>query len=223
MAKQPTEARPADAGRVSIEVAVRLTNSSPARLKLAERWGYIPRATATGYPLAEFVMGWNRYLESGEMTLTDAGALIGKSDEWVRRLIAEGVVKRSPNGGVFRDEVVRAYIAWIQDEQRRATKSASESRVKDARAREIELRIALREGELIDLADHDAIVDEMAGIFIAALSSLPARVTRDTPLRRKIEQECDAIRGTIAETARKRASELRAVGDADRADAPNDA
>lgn len=219
MAKQPT----GEAGRVSTEVAVRLTNSSPARLKLAERWGYIPRAKNGEYPLAELVMGWNRYLESGEMTLTDAGALIGTSDEWVRRLIAEGVIKRTPNGGVYRDEVVRGYIGWLRDEQRKATKAAGENRVKDARAREIELRIAQIEGDLIDLSDHDAIVDEMAGLFVASLSSLPARVTRDIPLRRKIEAECDQIRSQIAAVAAKRGTELQEAGVADRGDAPDDA
>lgn len=223
MAKQPTEQRGGGAGRVTVETAVRLTNSSRDRLKRAERWGYIPRAKDDSYPLAELVMGWNRLLETGEMTLADGAALIGTSAEWVRRLIAEGAVKKSPNGGVFRDDLVRGYLAWIKDEQRRATKSAGESRVKDARAREIELRIAQREGDLIDLADHDAVVDEMAGIFVAALSGLPARVTRDIPLRRKIEAECDEIRRSIAKVAAKRGEELQAAGTAAEAAGSDDA
>jgi len=59
--------------------------------------------------------------------------------------------------------VVQGYIRFRNDADRRAQKSAAD-RVRDARAREIELRNAVREGRLIAIDEAIAIVEQMAGL-----------------------------------------------------------
>jgi hypothetical protein len=70
---------------------------------------------------------------------------------------------------------VQGYIRFRNDSDRRAQKSAADSRVRDARAREIELRNAVREGRLIEIDETMAIVEEMIGLFRAETAGLPAR------------------------------------------------
>jgi len=78
----------------------------------------------------------------------------------------------------------KAISAFANDSDRRAQKSAADSRVRDARAREIEVRNAVR---LIEIDEAMAIIEEMIGLFRAETAGLPARVTRDLQFRKTIE------------------------------------
>ncbi len=80
-----------------------------------------------------------------------------------------------------------AYIRHLRE--RHSRRNGSNSHLREARAREIEVRTAQRLGKLVPLEDFDAFVDELCGIFRTELSGLPARVTRDLMLRRTVEQE----------------------------------
>jgi hypothetical protein len=53
--------------------------------------------------------------------------------------------------------------------------------------REVELRIAQREGRLMETAEAVEIMEAMVGLLRTELSTLPARVARDLQLRRAIE------------------------------------
>jgi phage terminase Nu1 subunit (DNA packaging protein) len=106
---------------------------------------------------------------------------------------------------------VRAYVKFLRDENRRTSKTAASSRVAEARAREIELRTARASGEVVDVAEAFATLDEIVGVVVAGLSSLPARVSRDPLVRQKIELEVDAISNAMAEEARRQAEKHAAV------------
>lgn len=118
------------------------------------------------------------------------GRHIGMSRQAVGQLADRGVLPSS-SGQFDLDGCRIAYIRWLRDENRKSAKTVSASRVQDARAREIEIRIAREDGTIITRADHREIFSVAFGGLKARFASVPARVTRDLDLRNAIEHELD--------------------------------
>ena len=140
-----------------------------------------------------------------------AGRLIMKSAERIRQLSKEGWIERHGTGQHARYalvDVVQGYIRFRDDVERRQSKGASATRIADARAREIELRTAIREGHLIDLDEALEAVEELVGMLRTELSGLPARCTRDLQVRRTIETVRNGILDRIADLAAKKAADM---------------
>jgi hypothetical protein len=157
----------------------------------------------------------------------DAARLIGKSTVWLAKLVADGFVKPGQKQGretVYKpSNVVQGYIAFLTDEQRRSSKSATLSAVQAARAREIEMRIAREDYKLIDLEEALAVLDEIVGGMKADFSGLAASVTRDQALRSIIEEKVDEIYKRHADALEQKARALRTSGAAVEADTEDDA
>src|SRR5262245_2013878 len=79
--------------------------------------------------------------------------------ERVRQLQKLGAIPPSVKGNIPLVGAVQGYITWLKDEERRTSKSASASRVQDARAHEIEMRTAEKKRELIPVTEAIAAVD----------------------------------------------------------------
>ena len=103
-----------------------------------------------------------------------------------------------------------AYIRYLRE--RHSKPGAADSHLREARAREIEVRTAERLGKLVAVEEFDAMIDELCGVFRTELSGLPARVTRDVMLRRTIEREINGILNRIADVAEANAARLEAAG-----------
>ena len=140
----------------------------------------------------------------------------------VEQLAAEGWFQKDGRGRYPIVPLVQGYIRFLKDEARRSSKSAAASRVQDSRAREIDLRVARQEHRLINIDEHDAVVDELIGMFTTALNGLPAQVTRDPDERRKIAKACNETRQRLATRAAERSTELRASGEVAAPDAEDD-
>ncbi|WP_245471133.1 hypothetical protein [Bradyrhizobium genosp. SA-3] len=139
------------------------------------------------------------------------------SPERIRQLSKEGWIEKQGRDQFLLVDVVQGYIRFRNDSDRRAQKSAADSRVRDARAREIELRNAVREGRLIEIDEAMAIVEEMIGLFRAETAGLPARVTRDLQFRKTIETAVNDILERVADIAAERGravAEARAASEA---------
>jgi len=126
------------------------------------------------------------------------------------QLVDEGVIQRVAKGQYDLIDACARYVKYMRNEDRRSTKGAADVRVRDARAHEIEIRTAERMGRLVSVEDFDAMIDEIGGAFRAEIGGLPARVTRDLTLRRKIEVEGHAILNRVADVAIKNAARLEA-------------
>jgi hypothetical protein len=150
--------------------------------------------------------------QAGFITLEQACRLVMLSNERIRQLVKDGYIPKPAKNSYPLVGVVQGYIRFLRDEDRRSSKTAAESGLKAARQKEVELRIAERSRDLIDVREHSDIVDEMAGMFVAGLSALPARVTKDMAMRRQIEAGCDAIRNDIAALAAEKARDVGAGG-----------
>jgi hypothetical protein len=138
------------------------------------------------------------------ISLEQAAKLLKKSPQFVMQLRRDGWIPPPPYTVVG---VVHGYVDYKEDADRRATKSAGESRVKDARAEEIEMRILEKSNALLRNAQQEivALVDVYGGPLRSDLLSIPARVTKDLPLRRRIENE---INGAFGAAAKRLANEL---------------
>ena len=98
----------------------------------------------------------------------------------------------------------------MKDDERRSAKSAADSRVRDARALEIELRIAERSRELIPVEDALNDMAELAGMVRSELAGLPARLTRIVAERQKVETEIDGVLSRLSQRAAEKAEGLEA-------------
>ena len=74
---------------------------------------------------------------------------------------------------------VQGYLKYLKEDERRSTRSAADSRVRDARALEIELRIAERTRDLIPLEDALTDMAELAGLLTQAVPKTAQRGTED--------------------------------------------
>src|SRR5262249_53670145 len=116
-------------------------------------------------------------------------------------------------GGYRVTELVQGFVKYLRDENRRASKSAAASRVQDARARLLELRVAEREGKLMETSDALDATDQLVGAFLTGIGELPARCfPRDIPHRQIVEREVYELRRRIADKAKQKVAELSHEG-----------
>ena len=102
------------------------------------------------------------------------------------------------------------YIRYLRE--RRSRTSTADSHLREARAREIEVRTAERLGKLVAIEEFDAMIEIICGAFRTECSGLPARVTRDIALRRTIEREINGMLHRIADIAEATAARLEKLG-----------
>lgn len=151
---------------------------------------------------------------AGLISTETAAKLLMISIEWVRRLTREGAIKKVGKDQYRVVDVVQGYITYLRDENRKTSKSAAASRVQDERAEEIRLRNAERKGTLIEQAQAEAVrvIDEIAGPLRSDLMAIPAQVTKDLALRRKIEERIDGAFGAASKRADAAATRIRSAG-----------
>jgi hypothetical protein len=166
-------------------------------------------------------------LDNIVLSAKDSAKLIGKSVAWLANLVSDGYVKADRKNGresLYRPAAVaQGYVAFLTDEQRRSSKSVTLSAVQAQRAREIELRIAREQHELIELDEAIGVLDEVVGGLKADFDGLAASVTRDPALRDAIEVKVEEIFGRHADGLQQKANALRASGAVAEADTEDDA
>ena len=80
--------------------------------------------------------------QSGLIPIGQAARLLMISEERIRQLVKQGYVPKSERRGYVQlVGAVQGYLKYLKEDERRSTRSAADSRVRDARALEIELRI----------------------------------------------------------------------------------
>lgn len=137
---------------------------------------------------------------AGLITLDQAGRLLGGiTAERVRQLIVAGWIPKAKPGRVLLVAAVQGYIRYLKDQANAQSKTAADSRVRDARAKEIEMRNAVRLRELIPIEEATAEYDALVAAVREEMDGLPARLTRDIEQRRKFETEVHASKKRITE------------------------
>lgn len=152
-----------------------------------------------------------------------AKLLMLESERRIQQLAADGYIERAERGRYFTVSVIQGYIRFLKDTARNNTENASANRQRDARTREIEQRMALADHRLVELSEVESVLDEVAGILRAGFNGFPAQMTRDIPMRKKLEAGIDGIFKRAAARISETIAALGTSGEVVDADAEDDA
>ena len=135
-------------------------------------------------------------------------AHLGFERPMLDRLRAQGVIKREADGRYDVEATRLAYIKHLREARRLSPRSAADAEFARSKSELIQIRIMKEKRELMLTAECDAMVDEIHGLFMTHLSSLPAKIGgRDLAERRKVEKAIFDMRTELANEADKRAKE----------------
>jgi len=136
----------------------------------------------------------------------EIGKVLGITDRRVRQIATDAGISASAHGQWPVGPVMRAVVAAASRERENDAEREARARLMAARAREVELRTAERERELVPTEDAVNLVINFIGSMVSKINGLPARITRDVELRRKIEATLDEFRmemdGELKEVAK---------------------
>ena len=119
------------------------------------------------------------------------------------------VIVRLPNGLFDQDDARLRYLRWLRDPERRSARTQADADFVKAKTEMLQLKLAEKRGELCRQSDVDTLIDQIVGITLTAMSSMPARCAPrgDLATRRCIEQVVFEVRTEIANAARRKADE----------------
>lgn len=149
------------------------------------------------------------------ITLDVAGRLLMIGPERIRQLNKAGYVPIPKRGFTTIVGAVQGYIRFLKDEDRKATQTGAAERARDARAREIEQKIAERDRRLIPIEDAEFAMDTLVGVVNREMDGMGARITRDMGLRRMIEADVHGAKNRIADSLAESKRAARTGRDAD--------
>ena len=141
-------------------------------------------------------------------------AVLGVTPRWLRILADEGFAVRAGRGKYDLAGTVQGALRRAAQERKGDTRIAAENRVREARAREIELRNLKQAHILVEVEEAIAVLDEMIGMFVSELSGLPARFTRDRAERERLEEDIHDLVNRVRARFLEEASSLRQSGEA---------
>lgn len=131
---------------------------------------------------------------AGTISAQDAAKLLMlEGPRWIQKLAQDGYIQKTGRDRYLTVSVVQGYIRFLKEERKSESRNASENRVRDARAREIEIRTAKADRELVELEEVTGVFDEVVGALKRETEGLAATVTRDMVLRKKIEDAIDEV------------------------------
>jgi hypothetical protein len=125
----------------------------------------------------------------------------------------EGIIKRSGHNTWAMPETVLAIVRYLRS--RTAARGEADKALKLAKQRELEQRLAERARQLIPVAQATEAVETLVGVVLVELGGLAARSSRDTTVRRRIDDEVYAARVRIS-------AKLATIGQAIRDGTPPD-
>jgi hypothetical protein len=118
------------------------------------------------------------------------------------------VVRRTTDGYPL-DEARVSYIRFLRRNRKRTPRHDVDAEYTQAKTEFLQLKLAEKRGELVRQSDVDALIDQLLGITLTAMSSMPARCAPRGNLasRRCIEQVVFEVRTEIANIAQRKADE----------------
>jgi hypothetical protein len=136
------------------------------------------------------------------------------SAAWLTKMVADGWVPKAGKNAYPLVGATQGYLKYLQSAERRASRSATLSRVQTARARQIELQIARDTGELMAADEAVVTLNEIVGILRDEMNTLAACI-RDKAMRTRLQAEVDQIFGAAAERIKLAAANFKGGGNAD--------
>lgn len=132
------------------------------------------------------------------VSASELAEIFGVTGQSVARLARDGIIPRVGRGRYPLRASLQGYMKHrLDSEVKRTATTGAADRLREARAAEIQQRIARQDRTLITMDEALWSVDNMSGIFLTEFTQLPARITRDPRERRRIESLCDDARTRI--------------------------
>jgi hypothetical protein len=137
---------------------------------------------------------------------------------YIRKLVDQGILERRSDGRFDQDQCRAKYLAHLRAERQRSPKSAADTEFTAAKTALIKLRVEEKQRTLVRQDQVDTLIDDMMGVILPALSSMPGRCAPrgDLATRRSIERVVFEVRTEIANIALRKAEE---AGEPNMADA----
>ena len=150
-------------------------------------------------------------LQEIEVTAAELGSTLKLTERRVRQLAAEGtVIKGQKRGRYALCASVRRYIDAIEDRDQ----STALEDIRREKLAALQLARAQKDRQLIALDEALSFVDEITGLFVASLNSLPAQITGVPRERQRLNEIFDTERQRIADRLAEKMAAL-AGGEAD--------
>ena len=143
------------------------------------------------------------------VTATQLGKHLDLSRQRVQQLVDEHVIARLSDGRFDQDDARLRYLRWLRDPERRSARTQADTEHVKAKTEMLQLRLMEKRRALVRQTDVDALIDEIMGVTLTAMSSMPARCAPrgDLATRRCIEQVVFEVRTEIANIAQRKADE----------------
>jgi hypothetical protein len=121
------------------------------------------------------------------------------SRTYLGKLEAEGVIQRQGDGFPL-DQSRVAYLRYLRRERQQSPRSEADADHVKVKTEMLQMRLAEKKRELVRRDEVDALIDQIAGVTLTALSSMPARCAPrgDLAIRRSIERGVFEVRTEIA-------------------------
>jgi hypothetical protein len=123
----------------------------------------------------------------------------------VRELEAEGVLHRI-TGKLDIEDSRRRYIEHLRQ---RRTKSPADEKWREERARQLALQNAIKARDLIPQDEALEATEVTIGFMVSELCGMPARITRDLELRRRIDEDIFQMRRRVTQKIEEMAEKLK--------------
>jgi len=189
-----------------------------------QRGRYALAASVQAYHRADVESAVKRAFEAtnpeDEVSVSRLGDVLGIGERWVQQLEAQGVLRKSARGRYPLAASVQAYTKFkVDSEVARANPEESKpgERIKVERARKLKLENDERERQTVSMSDALIALDVIFGMIKVGFAGVPARVTDDVALRRRIEDGNEAVLRDLARRFRKASSAMREGRDPDAA------
>jgi len=151
-----------------------------------------------------------------EVTIAHLADVLSLTVQRVNQLAAEGIIEKTRHGHARLGSSIRRYIDYCVERatiKGRSVRSTWGERVKTERARKLKLENDVRERILVSISDVATALDVIVGPLKADLAGVPARVTDDVILRRRIEDGIESVLRDLANRFRKASGAMREGSD----------
>lgn len=134
------------------------------------------------------------------ITSTQAAEIIGLSPAMISHYCKAGIIPVDDTKRITLGGAMQGIVSHLRQQRSKTSAAlAINAELQEARLKEVNLRIAEREGRLMDVNEINHLFTVAFANFRIRLSSIPNRCTRDAGLRHIIETEIDDAMAELAD------------------------
>ena len=148
-------------------------------------------------------------IKSQQISLADAVALTGFTKVTIGKLVADGLIAKESRGVFKLGDLVQGVMNHFRAQKKSDAQTVGKKRIETARAEEIEQRTRRNAGNLWESEDVFAFVDKHSWRLLRKMEGMPAALTRDLELRKKMQDWLDAMRTEFVEELKRDAEIAR--------------